>query len=105
MYGDKIRRLRKERKDTLRSLADKLEYHHTTLGKVENGKVEATIKLLEKIAKVYDVPMSYFLDEEIPPELKEIGVEWVSFAKEMKDKALTPDEIRAAVELIEKFRK
>lgn len=102
MYGEKIREIRKSRGDSIRSLAAKLDYNFATLGKVELGQVKASIELLEKIAKVYDVPMSYFI---VPDELKEVGVEWIEFAKEMEEKELTPDEIRAAIEIIEKFRK
>lgn len=104
MYGEKIRDLRKGRGDTLRSLGEKLGRGHTTLQKIEKGQVKANMDLLEEIAKLYDVPMSYFLDEEIPKELKEVGVQWIEFAEEMERKELTPDQIRAAVDLILKIR-
>lgn len=104
MIGDKIRSLRTKRGDNLRQLAEKVGMTHGYLGKVERGEIRAKTELLEDIAQAYDMPISYFF-EEPPEELKRYGMEWVSFAEEMTEKNLTPDEIRAAIEIIEKFRK
>ncbi len=100
--GDKIRDIRTKRGDSLRSLGIKINYSHGTLGKVERGEIKPSIELLEKIAETYDVPMTHFI---VPDELQKMGVEWIGFVEEMQEKELTPDEIRAAIEIIEKLRK
>lgn len=102
--GDKIRELRKKHGHTLKELGVKIGLTYGALGKIERGEINPTVDNLKKISDVYDVPVSYFLDE-IPQELKELDVKWIAFAKELQDKRLTPEEIRAAVELIEKLRK
>lgn len=106
-YGNRIRELRENKKDTLEDLAKKLNMSWSTLGKYERGERRITPELLEQIAKVYDTPISYFYGEvqELPKELKKYGDGWVSFAKEMKEKKLTPEQIKAVVEMLEKMGK
>jgi transcriptional regulator with XRE-family HTH domain len=106
-YGKYIRNIREKNNDTLEDLANKLDMSFSTLGKYERGERKITPELLEEVANIYDVPLSYFFGEkgELPKELKEIGAEWITFAKEMKNKKLTPDQIKATLELIEKLGK
>ncbi len=103
--GDKIRELRKKNGHTLKELGMKIGLTYGALGKIERGEINATVDNLKKIADIYDVTVSYFIEDDIPQELKDVGVKWLAFAKDMENKNLTPEEIRAAVELIEKLRK
>lgn len=106
-YGLKIRDIREKNNDTLEELAKKLNMSFSNLGKYERGERKITPELLEQIAHVYDIPVSYFYGEEglIPEELKKMGVEWVAFAQEMEEKEITPEEIRAIIKLINKMNK
>src|SRR5438128_1868639 len=61
--GLKIKKLRKEHKDTLKSLAEKVDYDWSNLSKVERGVYGASIDLLKKIALVYDVNPNYFFSD------------------------------------------
>ena len=64
MYiGEKIRQLRKENKDTLKQLAEKIDYDWSNLSKIERGTYGLTYDLLQKIIDVYEVSPSYFLGE------------------------------------------
>lgn len=60
----RIRELRKEKGDTIKELADKIDYDFSNLSKVERGLITPSLKLLSKIAVVYDVKISYFFDQE-----------------------------------------
>jgi transcriptional regulator with XRE-family HTH domain len=60
--GLKIKELRKEHKDTLKSLAEKVNYDWSNLSKVERGVYGASVDLLKKIAEVYNVSPNYFFD-------------------------------------------
>lgn len=104
-YGVRIRELRDKKKDTLEDLARKLNMTASALGKYERGERRITPELLEKIASIYDIPVSYFYGEELPDELKKFGEGWVTFAKDMQDKKLTPEQIRSLVEMLEKLGK
>lgn len=56
----KIRELRKKNGDTLKKLAEKINYDYSNLSKIERGLYKPSISLLKKIANVYDVQISYF---------------------------------------------
>lgn len=104
-YGKYIREIRERNNDTLEVLAKKLDMSFSTLGKYERGERKITPELLEQVARVYEVPLSYFFGEEaaVPVELKRAGVEWITFIKEMEQKELTPEQIKATIELLEKL--
>lgn len=103
MIGDKIRSLRTERKDSLRDLGEKVGKTHGYMGKVERGEIRPNTDLLKAIAKVYDMPTSYFFGE-VPAELKELDVEWIEVIRDMEQKNLTPAQVRRAAEFIIKIR-
>jgi transcriptional regulator with XRE-family HTH domain len=104
-YGLQIRKLREKHGDTRDELAKKLGLSESGLGKYERGERSIKPEHLEQIAKVYEVPLSYFFGEEgeVPAELKAVGVKWISFIKEMEDKQLTPEQIKATLELIKQI--
>lgn len=62
--GSKIRELRKKHKDTLKELAEKVDYDWSNLSKVERGTYGASVDLIKKIAEVYDVNPNYFFDND-----------------------------------------
>jgi transcriptional regulator with XRE-family HTH domain len=75
------------------------------LGKIERGERNFKPGLLEQIAKVYDTPLSYFYGKEgdLPEELKERGAEWIAFIDEMEERNLTPEQIKATLEFLDKM--
>ncbi len=105
--GAKIRTLRKEHNDTQSELGKKVGYSYGGIAKIEKGKRKPGVDLLKAIAEVYDVPLSYFFgkEQEIPKELEEKGVEWLSFINEMEERNLSPDELKQVIEFIDKFKK
>ena len=86
--GAKIRILRKENNDTLRSLADKIKYDLSNLSKIERGKYDITVDLLQKIIDVYKVDPRYFFN--VPRDLVDAGA--------------TDEEILNAIKLIRFIR-
>ncbi len=72
--GTKIRQLRKENKDTLKSLAEKIGYDNSNLSKIESGKIDVTIELLQKIMNVYNVDSSYFFGAEKRIKIDDVEV-------------------------------
>jgi transcriptional regulator with XRE-family HTH domain len=106
-YGSKIRQIREKNGDTLEDLAKKMNTHFSTLAKWERGERKITPELLEEVAKIYDVPISYFFGEEkeVSEELKKKGIKWASFVDRMEDKEITPEELEALVNLYNKVNK
>jgi transcriptional regulator with XRE-family HTH domain len=63
-YGKTIRELREKNNDTREDLAKKLKISESSLGKYERGERKIKPEMLEKIADVYGVPVTFFFDEE-----------------------------------------
>jgi transcriptional regulator with XRE-family HTH domain len=59
-WGKRVRELRLQHKDTLKELAEKIEYDHSNLSKIERGIYKGQIDVFQKIADVYGVDVSYF---------------------------------------------
>jgi transcriptional regulator with XRE-family HTH domain len=106
-YGSKIRDIREKKKDTLEELAKKMNMSWSALGKLERGERRITPEVLEQVAKIYDVPLSYFFGEEIPvpKELESLGVEWVAVIEEFIEEGLTPKEVMAIREIAKSLKK
>lgn len=103
--GKTIRELRLKNGDSLEDLGKKVNFNFSNLSKIERGERKPSIELLEQISTIYDVKLSYFFGEEgeVPEEWKEIGVEWVAFAKDMKEKNITPEEMNNVLEFMKKM--
>lgn len=97
--GNKIRDIRLKHGHTLEELGDKLNFNPSNLSKIERGVRKPTIEIIEQLARIYDVHITYFFGEqgEVQEELKNLGAEWVSFVEEMQEKNFTPDEIKAII--------
>lgn len=104
-YGDRIREIREKHGDTRLDLANKIGMSESGLGKIERGERNFKPGLLEEIAKLYDTPLSFFYgnEGELPNELKEKGAKWIAFINEMEERKLTPEQIKATLEFLDKF--
>jgi transcriptional regulator with XRE-family HTH domain len=70
--NDKIKVLRKKNGDTLKELANKINYDYSSLSKIERSIYQPSLELLEKIADVYNINMVYFFGEDTSYSLNEI---------------------------------
>lgn len=104
-YGRIIRDIREKHGDTREQLAIKLKISESALGKYERGERKVQMDIIESVAKIYDISLSAFFGEEglLPQTLKEKGVEWVRFIDEMEQKKLTPEQIKATLEFLDKL--
>ena len=107
MIGDLIRKIRLEHKDSLEELGEKVDYNFSNLSKIERGTRRPSVELLEKIADVYGVHISYFfgIPQNVPELLESKGVEWISFVDEMEKRNLSPEELRKVVEFLDSMKK
>lgn len=98
----KIKQLRVTKGHTLEELGEKINFNYSNLSKIERGIRPPTLELIEKLAEFYDVPLTYFFGEEkeIPEELKNLGIDWVTFVEDMEKKEITPDDIKAIMEIV-----
>lgn len=64
--GEKIRKARINKGLTQSRLAQILGISNSTLNKYENNTLRPNVYILEKIAKVLDIPIQYFFENETP---------------------------------------
>ena len=114
IVGQKIKKLRKEHKDTLKSLGEKIEYDWSNLSKVERGVYEASVDLILRISKVYDVsPSEFFGDGFSEPEGKVLTEKSLNPSDLLKKYRFetedgveaTEEEILEAIKLIRQLKK
>jgi len=98
--GEKLKHLREQKGYSLRDVSERTGIHFTYISKLEKGQHKANLEMIEKLCNFYDVTISSLFGDgvDVPSELKDIGVEWITFANDMKKKDLSPDEIRKIVE-------
>jgi transcriptional regulator with XRE-family HTH domain len=63
--GERVRKLRNERDLTLQDVANFTGFSKALISQIENGVVMPPITTLARIAKVLNVKMTYFFDEEV----------------------------------------
>lgn len=102
--GKRIKRLRTTQKLTQKQVADQLETDAAYISRIESNKQNPSISSLERMAKVLNCEVSDFFGEKINiPELKG-KIDWLTFAEEMEEKSLTPEELRKIVEVFEMMK-
>ncbi|MGG4123639.1 helix-turn-helix domain-containing protein [Bacillus licheniformis] len=117
LVGRKLRKIRDKRDYSQRQLAEKLGVSDSYLSKVEKGQ-PVSLKLLERIADILNVHISYFFieDDELnefsdaqkellfEPDLSLDKIkEKFQFIK-YQDKEVTDDELRVMLNVLEVYR-
>ena len=110
--GTKIKKIRLENKDTLKELAEKINYDYSNLSKVERGKYGASIELIKSISDVYQVSPNYFFGEEFTDAEGKLLLEEDLTPSALSQKyeitvdglEASEDEIKEAVRLIRMLR-
>lgn len=99
--GVRLKQLRETHDYTMREVADRTGIHYTYVGKIEKGQIPSLDKL-KKLCDLYGISVASLFGEEIevPEELQELGVKWVTFAKDMQKQGLSPEEIQNWVKVI-----
>jgi transcriptional regulator with XRE-family HTH domain len=67
--GEKIKRLRKERRWLQGDLAEKVGVHNTHISRLETDRYTPSLELLRKLAEVFDVSIDYLLSERVEDEV------------------------------------
>lgn len=105
--GEKLKKIREQKNLTMRDVAEKIGIDHSYVSKIEKGKIPSLDKL-KKLCALYGINVSSLFGDEIntPDELGQLGVKWITFAKEMEERDLTPEEIKqiiTALKLVNKL--
>lgn len=115
-FGERLKELRKEKNLTQAQLGELLNTSHATINRYEKNIHEPDLDTINKLADIFDVSVDYLLGrtdienvaiiegDEIPKELKDIGVEYLEVSKELKEKGFTPEKIRNLIKVIKELK-
>ncbi|HHT7189150.1 TPA: helix-turn-helix domain-containing protein, partial [Bacillus cereus] len=109
----RLRNFVKKNGDTLKSLAQKLNYDYSNLSKIERGIYTPSLTLLKKIANIYDVDMWYLLSDEDEENnenefLQDLDMDLKSLLLKynitLDGKSVTEDEMEFIIHIIRQLR-
>ncbi|MGD6802220.1 helix-turn-helix domain-containing protein [Rossellomorea vietnamensis] len=97
MIGERVKKLRQERKMSMTELADKAGVAKSYLSSIErNLQKNPSVQFLEKISKALDVPVDSLLYDTV--EDKHIDSDWVSIVEQAMDSGISKEQFREFIE-------
>ncbi len=115
--GEKIKLKRNEKNWSQRELAKKMGYsHHSTLARIEAGKVDVSNKKILKFAEVLDTTVEYLMDREHIEEMQKNNSIITNAVMRMRQDAnflsmvetlnnLTDEQLKSVMNLLSAFSK
>ncbi|MCG8540441.1 MAG: helix-turn-helix transcriptional regulator [Clostridia bacterium] len=116
-FGDRLRKLRIEKEMTQEDLAKKFNTGKASISHYESNRRIPDANTIKKYADYFGVTIDYILGiteerniyetkpAEIPEDLKDLGMEYITLAKDIKRSELTPEEVRELLEFAKKMKK
>ncbi|WP_404323517.1 helix-turn-helix domain-containing protein [Cytobacillus firmus] len=93
MIGDRVKKLRQEKKMSLSELADQAGVAKSYLSSLErNLQTNPSIQFLEKIAGVLNVPVDHLIHEQINKD--DLDSEWMKIVKEAMESGVSKEQFR-----------
>ena len=97
MIGDRVKKLRLEKKMSLSELADQAGVAKSYLSSLErNLQRNPSIQFLEKISSVLKVPVDNLIHEH--PNKDDLDSEWMNIVKEAMESGVTKEQFREFLE-------
>ncbi len=111
----RLKQLRKTHKLTQKELGDKVGVQDSAISKYERGEVLPPSDILIKLSDVFDCTTDYLLGRterpsdvfwtDLPPQLRDAGIDAVEIAKEALEAGLTKEDIKRMIELFKDWSK
>lgn len=93
MIGDRVKKLRQEKKMSLSELAEQAGVAKSYLSSLErNLQTNPSIQFLEKIAGVLNVPVDHLIHEQINKD--ELDSEWMKIVKEAMESGVSKEQFQ-----------
>ncbi|MDR6999131.1 helix-turn-helix domain-containing protein [Neobacillus niacini] len=97
MIGERVKKLRLEKKMSLSELAEQAGVAKSYLSSLErNLQTNPSIQFLEKISAVLNVPIDYLIHEQIDKD--ELDSEWMKIVKEAMSSGVSKQQFRDFLE-------
>ncbi len=97
MIGDRVKKLRQEKKMSLTELAEQAGVAKSYLSSLErNLQSNPSIQFLEKISAVLGVSVDYFIIDN--PNTEQLDSDWINLVKEAMNSGVTKEQFREYLE-------
>jgi XRE family transcriptional regulator of biofilm formation len=97
MIGDRVKKIRKEKKLSMTELAEKAGVAKSYLSSLErNIQVNPSVQFLEKIAAVLHVPLNALLHDE--PDMNYLDEDWAELVKEAMQSGVSKNQFKEFIE-------
>ncbi|WP_174732836.1 helix-turn-helix domain-containing protein [Mesobacillus harenae] len=97
MIGERVKKLRQEKKMSLSELAEQAGVAKSYLSSLErNLQTNPSIQFLEKIAGVLNIPVDHLIHDH--PNKEEMDSDWLKLVKEAMDSGITKDQFKEFLE-------
>ncbi|WP_210364237.1 helix-turn-helix domain-containing protein [Bacillus sp. REN3] len=97
MIGERVKKIRLEKKMSLSELAEQAGVAKSYLSSLErNLQTNPSIQFLEKIAAVLDIPVDQLIHEQ--PDTENMDADWVNLVKEAMESGISKDQFREFLE-------
>jgi transcriptional regulator with XRE-family HTH domain len=103
--GQRLKELRMSKGYSMREVSSILGFDHSYLSRIEQGYLPS-MRMLKDMTELYGVEIGdlFGKQQEVPQELKDLNVEWISFAKEMEKEELSPEKVKKYIEIVKKLQ-
>jgi transcriptional regulator with XRE-family HTH domain len=104
--GKKLKEIRMKRGYTLKEVAEYVGIDFSYVSKIEKGQFPSLNKL-NKMCEMYGitVPSLFGNEVEVPKELKELGVKWVTLSDQLKESGLSLEDLQKAIPFLQSIKK
>ena len=103
---NRLRELREKRGLTLDEVAKALGLRNQYVSNYELGKRRPDYETLKRFAAFYNVTTDYLLENDAAPnDSQTLDRVYLSLAKDAQEKGIDPDDIRLAIETINRLKK
>ena len=97
MIGDRVKKIRVEKKMSITELAEKAGVAKSYLSSLErNIQVNPSVQFLEKLAVVLNVSLDALLHDE--PDMNNLDEDWAELVKEAMNSGVSKDQLREFIE-------
>jgi len=116
-FGDILKELRLEKDLTQEQLANIFNTGKASISHYESNKRFPDVHTIEKLADYFDVTVDYLLGrtddrkirvygkDQIPDKFKDLGLEYIEIAKELKLSDISVEEMKKFIELMKIAKK
>lgn len=103
--GQKLKQIRMQKGYEVSEVGRKSDIHLEQINDIENGNI-TDLGNLKKLCNLYDTPIQSLFGREVkmPQILKDAGVEWVAFGKEIERDELSSKDIESILNFVERIR-